>query len=479
MTGRMTPAGIVLLYALCAALWIIASGYLLMAGIGDPVLQGRFEIAKGLLFVAVTSLLLLVLLRRPAAPADAGGAVDPASAHRPMTVATGAFLIAAVASGVLVGQSDQQREQAQRAQITDMVHDHARAIQRGIEHSLSATYALAALVRQGNGTVADFEVTARQLLPFYPGTASLQLAPGGIVQHVVPLAGNEKAIGHDLLRDPARNKEAFLARDSGKLTLAGPFELVQGGLGAVGRLPVYLGEGRQNFWGFTTVLIRFPDVLDEAQLSHLPGQGYAYELWRLHPDSGERQIIAASGAGALVDPVQEFLDLPNGRWALSVTPIKGWGDAYGMSVKVALGLLFSLLLGYLAKLLVELRMYKEELEGRVAQRTRQLSTSEQRFRNMSDAAGAYLWEIDSDMVYTFVSGQSAHVKGHAPEALLGHTPMEFMPEADIAPVGEIVRRAIADKATFRLQHRDITPTGAILWEEVYGAVFCDDAGRVI
>ena len=479
MSGRITPAGIVLLYALCAALWIIASGYLLSVGISDPLLQGRFEVAKGLVFVAVTSLLLLALLRRVAVSADSGGAFDPASSQRPMAVATGVFLVAAVASGTLVVQSEQQREQAQRAQVTDMVHDHARAIQRGIEHSLSATYALAALVRQGNGTVAEFEATARQMLPFYPGTASLQLAPGGIVRHVVPLAGNEKAIGHDLLQDPARNREAFLARDSGKLTLAGPFELVQGGLGAVGRMPVYLGEGRQNFWGFTTVLIRFPEVLEEAQLSQLAGQGYAYQLWRLHPDSGERQIIAASGAGALADPVLESLDLPNGRWTLSIAPVAGWGDAYGMSFKVALGLLFSLLLGYLAKLLVDLRRYKEELEVRVAQRTRQLSTSEQRFRNMSDAAGAYLWEIDTAMVYTFVSGQSARVKGHAPEALLGHTPMEFMPEADIAPVGEIVKRAIADKSTFRVQHRDITPTGAILWEEVYGAVFCDDAGRVI
>lgn len=478
ISGRITPAGVALLYGLCAGLWIIVSGYLLTAGVGDPVLQGRIEIAKGLLFVAVTSLLLYVLLRRFDAPADNGGNFDPAVAHRPMTVATGVFLIAAVVSAVLVQQSEQQREQLRRTHVIDMVNDHAWAIQRAIEHSLSATFALAALVRQGNGTVSDFDATARQMLPFYPGTAALQLAPGGIVQRVVPLAGNERAIGHDLLQDPARNKEAFLARDTGKLTLAGPFELVQGGLGAVGRLPVYLGDGRQKFWGFTAVLIRFPEVLEEANLPQMVALGYAYELWRFHPDSGERQIIAASGA-VLSDPVAQTMDLPNGRWTLSVTPITGWGDPYGMAFKAALGLLFSLLLGYLAKLLVELRLYKEELETRVAQRTQQLSISEQRFRDMSDAAGAYLWEVNADLVYTFVSGQSVRVKGYAPEALLGHTPMEFMPQADIAPVGEIVRGAIADKSTFRLQHRDLAPSGEILWEEVYGAVFFDENGQVI
>lgn len=108
-----------------------------------------------------------------------------------------------------------------------------------------------------------------------------------------------------------------------------------------------------------------------------------------------------------------------------------------------------------------------------------LRQSLQRLQNMSDAAGAYLWEIDTDMVYTYVTGQSAKVKGFPTEALLGHTPMEFMPAEDVQPVGEIVSRAIADKSSFRLQHRDITPTGDVWWEEVYGTVFCDESGAVI
>jgi len=403
----------------------------------------------------------------------------PKPSQRPLTVAIGMFLIAAIASGLLVRQSELQRERQLRAQVADLAGDHAHAIQRNIEHALSATYALAALVRQGRGEVADFEATAQQMLRFYPGAASLQLAPRGIVMRIVPLAGNQQAIGHNLLADPARNKEAFLARDTGKLTLAGPFNLVQGGLGAVGRLPVFLDDEKPVFWGFTTVLIRFPEVLEEARLAVMEDQGYAYKLWRVHPDSGEHQVIAASGSAALSAPVDQSFALPNGRWTLSVAPLQGWGDPYGIAFKTALALLFSVLLGYLTKLLVELRIYERNLEALVGERTLQLSTSEQRIRNMSDAAGAYLWEIGTDMVYTHVSGQSLNVKGYPPEALLGHTPMEFMPKADVQPVGEVVSRAIADKSSFRVQHRDITPSGELWWEEVYGAVFCDAAGRVI
>ena len=108
-----------------------------------------------------------------------------------------------------------------------------------------------------------------------------------------------------------------------------------------------------------------------------------------------------------------------------------------------------------------------------------LKQSEQRFRQMSEAAGAYLWEIDTRMVYTYISNLSVNAKGYTPEELLGHTPMEFMPEADIAPVGAIVDQAIANRSPFKLQHRNITPSGEVLWEEVNGTPFCDEHGVVV
>ncbi|NJD34860.1 MAG: EAL domain-containing protein [Betaproteobacteria bacterium] len=446
--SRRTPARIAMLYGLCAAFWIIVSGYLLSVSVADPVLQARIEIAKGLLFVTVTSLVLYLLLNHIDTRDDSGNDIALASSHKPLAVAVGVFVIAVVASVALVRQSEQQRERQQRAQVADMAHDHARAIQRSIEHALSATYALAALVRQGQGTVSDFEATAQAMLPFYPGAASLQLAPDGIVQRIVPLAGNEKAIGHNLLQDPARNKEAFLARDTGKLTLAGPFNLIQGGLGAVGRLPVFLGEGKGLFWGFTTVLIRFPEVLGDARLPQLTGMDYAYQLWRTHPDNGERQIIAASGAPILSDPVHQSFELPNGRWTLSVAPIRGWADPYGMTLKLALALLFSLMLAYLAKLLVELRRYKENLETLVAQRTLQLSASEQRFRDIAEVSGDWIWEVDAAGVYTYVSEGVTRMLGYSTAEVIGKTPFDFMAPAEAQAIGKAFADIAASKQPF-------------------------------
>jgi two-component system NtrC family sensor kinase len=306
---------------------------------------------------------------------------------RPFIVAVLFFLVAIAVATALISRLEQYRYQEERARVANLASDHVNNLQHQLNHAFSATYALAALVRQGHGTIADFDDVAYQMLPFYPGVAALQLAPDGVTRQIYPLAGNEKGIGHDLLKNPNRNKEAILARDTGKLTLAGPFELVQGGVGAVARLPVFLdgSQGKPAFWGFTNVLIRFPQVLDQARLSQLTDRGFAYELWRIHPDSGEKQVIAASSSALLNEPVEQLLSLPNGTWTLSMVPVTGWGDPVGLASQAALGLLFSLLLAWLAKLLVESKEHEAGLEALVAERTEDLKKSAKALREELDA----------------------------------------------------------------------------------------------
>jgi diguanylate cyclase (GGDEF)-like protein/PAS domain S-box-containing protein len=57
------PANIAFLYAAFSMLWIVASGLYLQISVADPVLQGWIELAKGMVFVFVTSVLLYLLLK--------------------------------------------------------------------------------------------------------------------------------------------------------------------------------------------------------------------------------------------------------------------------------------------------------------------------------------------------------------------------------------------------------------------------------
>jgi PAS domain S-box-containing protein len=109
----------------------------------------------------------------------------------------------------------------------------------------------------------------------------------------------------------------------------------------------------------------------------------------------------------------------------------------------------------------------------------QLRISEQRFRDVSEAAGEYVWELDANGIYTFITDKAKLVKGCEPSQLLGHSPFEFMPVEDIQHVQAILDNAILNKSNFKLEHRDITASGAIFWEEITGIPLLDSQEEII
>jgi PAS domain S-box-containing protein len=349
--------------------------------------------------------------------------------QRLLVMAAAVFLAAAAGAASVIWHSEQYNLREEHARIAGLAKDHSRALETTIERALSATYAMAALVRHGNGNIANFDAVASEMLKFYPGASALGLSPGGVIRSVVPLAGNERSIGFDQLRDPVQAKEAATARDTGKLTLAGPMNLIQGGLGAVGRLPVFLTDpgGAPRFWGFTYVVIRFPAALVGARLPQLVEQGVDYELWRIHPDSGQKQVIAASSSAALVAPVEQNLDLAYGNWTLSVAPIGGWGDSTWFWLKSAFGLIFSLLLTSVAILVAKLQAHQEELEQKVAERTHALGRAnddlagrEALLKQVLDTSSVAIFIVDKSGRITLANRRMTEMFGYALDELVGN-----------------------------------------------------------
>ncbi len=340
----------------------------------------------------------------------------------PLFVAACVFLGSVIGAAGLIWEMETRLILLERARVAILTANYSHTIQSNIERALSASFALAAMVRQGNGKIDNFDAVAGAMLPLYPGLSGLFLAPAGVVRQVVPLAENEKSIGHDLLKDPARTKEAFLARETGKLTLAGPFNLVQGGLGAAGRLPVFLdgADQKPTFWGFSAVLIRFPDVLESTHLTDLVTQGMSYELFRINPDTGKKQIIAASSSSPtpLIDPVLHALEVPNASWTLSVAPTGGWSNPFGLVIPCAMALLFALLMGSLAKMWVEAH-----------QRESQLRESEERNRSLLAVSPDGIWIHNKGTIH-YVNDALVRMLGYGSKTdLIGKTIYElFVPE---------------------------------------------------
>ena len=352
------------------------------------------------------------------------------------------FLAAALVSVVAIDRLAQRAAQDERLRASVIAKDYAATLQSALERDLSATYALAALVRQGNGHIRDFEGIASAMLPLYPGVAVLGLAPHGVISTPFPLQGNEVSLGLDLLNDPLQGKEARLARDSRQLTLAGPVNLVQGGIGLVGRLPVFLPQrkGPPLFWGLVYAVLQLPQTLSNTRLNDLGQHGLDYTLWRLQPDNGLRQTIASSQALALLQPVEHSLRVANGQWTLGVAPQGGWGQSADWKLSAMLGLALSLTLAYAAKLVMQLHLYRRGLEATVAERTREIKASRTQLQATLDAIPDLVLEIAADGSYLV-----SHVPASGAERLSQEVFKGFSIPADLpAEAAHSVLAAVQD-----------------------------------
>ena len=208
----------------------------------------------------------------------------------------------------------------QRLLISDIVGAQASAIERRLSRSLSTTYILAQEIKRNNGIFNNFDSYAEEVIRTIGGVSNLQLAPGGITRDIYPLAGNEQAIGHNVLNDDDRRREALQAVAEKRLSLAGPFELLQGGVAIIGRNPIFLSQGgAEEFWGFASVMIYLDDLLAATELSELEKQGYGYQLSLQDPDKGTESIFAMSQMELSKYSQSVVVNIPNSQWILTMS----------------------------------------------------------------------------------------------------------------------------------------------------------------
>ncbi|MCP4586898.1 EAL domain-containing protein [Pseudoalteromonas sp.] len=227
--------------------------------------------------------------------------------------------------------------------MAELINSEAATIERRLERSLSSTRILAQEIRQNHGLFDGFEEYADEVIATIGGISNLQLAPDGIIKFIHPLKGNEKAIGHNILKDDKRKKEALLALRERNMTLAGPFKLIQGGVGIVGRNPVFILDHtskKESFWGFASALIFLDELLRVTALDELEKKGYSFELSRIHPDTGKKETFARSDDGIKEHSSSVSIQVPNGQWFLRMSAPSGvsstwFGAGYILSILIS------------------------------------------------------------------------------------------------------------------------------------------------
>lgn len=172
---------------------------------------------------------------------------------------------------------------------------------------------------------AYFESVASRLYGDDPAVKTIELAPNGIIQNVYPFKENQKAIGMNMLAEYERKEAATLAKDTRKYTLEGPYDLKQGGKGALLYDPIYVNE---EFWGFSILVIDWDAFLDEIHLSDLKKASYDFVIWKKDRSTKEKIVIAQSSKNIDSNTLLIKCKLPNNKWNFEIVPKQGWINTY-------------------------------------------------------------------------------------------------------------------------------------------------------
>ena len=221
---------------------------------------------------------------------------------------------------------------------------------------------------------------------------AFELAPDGIVTDIYPKQENEGAFGLDMLQEHERKKDAVVARENGKYTIGGPYQLKQGGTGALLFNPIYQDNNsdKGEFWGFVILVIDWNRFIDEINLNYLSDVDFCYRIWSYDRDGNDRIILAESQDDMPDNILTVECTVPNNTWYFDIIPSEGWIPRSYWIMCIVVSYVYSLLVATVFYLIFSKKHRERQYEA-------ELKKSAEQAKNASEAKTRFLFNMSHDI----------------------------------------------------------------------------------
>jgi len=381
-----------------------------------------------------------------------------------------AVLVAVLGAGLAGRYYEEISYGSEREVVLERLGNVRYQLESHISSNLSLINGLAAFVSAyPDFTTEQFEQYASKVIARDPTLLNLAVAPDLVVRFVYPYAGNEAVLGLDYRTQPDQWPVVERVINTGGLVVAGPVNLVQGGIGLIGRAPVYVDEPDRGrvLWGIVSAPILADSVFEQAGLSDgvqnldiairgTDGLGADGEVFW-----GDALVFAE--ADSILMPV----NIGTGSWQMGArvnsTVTAG---VYGIR-------LFAVMLALL--MLGAIWQRQRRLEERAAL-LRKMTRNERFLRSVEAVSRVGGWRLSSTGKFTELTEQTRKIVGLEPGSV------DITVESFCAPFEPQSADLLQEQFFNALQHRNrfdvelqlVTTAGETRWLHVQGEPLVQD-----
>jgi PAS domain S-box-containing protein len=135
----------------------------------------------------------------------------------------------------------------------------------------------------------------------------------------------------------------------------------------------------------------------------------------------------------------------------------------------------------------ELRAHRDHLSRLVEERTDRISREvvrrkekEEQYLALVESIKEWVWEMNADLVHTYVSPRIRDILGYEPEEFIGKTPFDFMAPGEPERIAPLAKKILAGKEQFAsLKTTALHKNGRVIHFEASGRPFFDEKGAFL
>ncbi len=356
-------------------------------------------------------------------------------------------------------RDNQQREEELRV----LNHlSQLRARLEGIVNSnLLALYGLTAVIAvHPDMDQREFARIARELVENNKALRNIAAAPDLVISLLHPIEGNASVIGLDYRTHPTQKQAALQAVETGSMVVAGPLELIQGGLGVIARAPVHTGVGEdigaRRLWGLVSAVLDFGTLLKESGLD-APDAPFLVAVRGVDATGRDGKVFFGDADIFNRSPVWLDVTLPSGSWNMAAMPREGWGTTPTLLWIARTG-------GVLVSLLAGMALY-QRIRGNLqqAKSAQALAASEARLNEAQRINRIGSWELDLATNRLCWSNEVYRIFKLDPGRLAPTYEgfLNLVHPDDRQRVNQLYTTTLDNQATADIHHRLLLPEGSI------------------